>query len=78
MYEVLKKNGLMLNLLEILDIHLYLQKYKKKSIFVIEASSYQLDYSQLFTSKYAVILNISPDHLERHKTLKNYIMLNLN
>ena len=45
----------------------------KKTIFVIEASSYQLDYSKLFTSKYAVILNISPDHLERHKNLKNYI-----
>jgi len=46
---------------------------KKKTIFVIEASSYQLDYSRLFTSKYAAILNISADHIERHKTLKNYI-----
>ncbi|WP_435148511.1 UDP-N-acetylmuramoyl-L-alanine--D-glutamate ligase [Candidatus Pelagibacter bacterium nBUS_32] len=45
----------------------------KKTVFVIEASSYQLDYSKLFTSKYAIILNITPDHLERHKNLKNYI-----
>ena len=45
----------------------------KNTIFVIEASSYQLDYSQLFTSKYSVILNISPDHIERHGNLKNYI-----
>ena len=45
----------------------------KKTVFVIEASSYQLDYSKLFTSKYALILNISPDHLERHKNLKNYV-----
>ena len=45
----------------------------KKTIFVIEASSYQLEYSKIFKSKYAVILNLSPDHLERHKTLKNYI-----
>ena len=45
----------------------------KKTIFVIEASSYQLDYSKIFTSKYAVILNITPDHIERHKNLKNYI-----
>ena len=45
----------------------------KKTIFVIEASSYQLDYSKIFKSKYAVILNISPDHIERHKTLKNYV-----
>jgi len=49
------------------------KKITKKTIFVIEASSYQLDYSKIFTTKYAVILNISPDHIERHKNLKNYI-----
>ena len=49
------------------------KKITKKTVFVIEASSYQLDYSKVFTSKYAVILNISPDHLERHKNLKNYV-----
>tara|TARA_Y100000816_G_scaffold178647_1_gene129090 strand:- start:8074 stop:9375 length:1302 start_codon:yes stop_codon:yes gene_type:complete len=48
-------------------------KVKSKTIFVVEASSYQLDYSKIFQSKYAVILNISPDHLERHKTLSKYI-----
>ncbi len=45
----------------------------KKTIFVIEASSYQLDYSSVFRSKYAVILNITADHIERHKSLKNYV-----
>jgi len=45
----------------------------KKTIFVIEASSYQLDYSRIFRSKYAAILNITSDHIERHKNLKNYI-----
>jgi UDP-N-acetylmuramoylalanine--D-glutamate ligase len=45
----------------------------KKTIFIVEASSYQLEYSKLFKSNFAVILNISPDHLERHKSLKNYI-----
>jgi UDP-N-acetylmuramoylalanine--D-glutamate ligase len=49
------------------------KKITKKTFFVIEASSYQLDYSQLFTSKYSAILNISPDHIERHRNLKNYI-----
>ena len=49
------------------------KKITKKTIFVIEASSYQLDYSKIFTSKYALILNITPDHLERHKNLKNYV-----
>ena len=45
----------------------------KKTIFVIEASSYQLDYSGIFRSKYAVILNITSDHIERHKSLNNYV-----
>ena len=61
-------------MLEILVIQFYLLKnIKKNTIFVIEASSYQLEYSKLFRSKYAAILNISPDHLERHKTINNYI-----
>jgi UDP-N-acetylmuramoylalanine--D-glutamate ligase len=45
----------------------------ENTVFVIEVSSYQLDYSKLFTSEYSVILNISSDHIERHKNLKNYI-----
>ena len=49
------------------------KKITKKTIFVIEASSYQLDYSKIFSSKYAMILNLSSDHIERHKSLKNYI-----
>ena len=49
------------------------KKIVKHTIFVIEASSYQLEYSQIFSSKYAAILNIAPDHIERHKNLKNYI-----
>ena len=49
------------------------KKITKKTIFVIEASSYQLDYSKIFTTKYAVLLNISPDHIERHKNFKNYV-----
>ena len=46
---------------------------RKNTIFVVEASSYQLEYSKIFKSKYASILNLSPDHIERHKTLSKYI-----
>ncbi len=49
------------------------KKVTKKTFFVIEASSYQLDYSKIFKSKYSVILNITPDHIERHKSFKKYI-----
>jgi len=46
---------------------------KKKTIFIVEASSYQLEYSKLFKSSYAAILNLAIDHIERHKSLSNYI-----
>jgi len=52
---------------------LSLNKTKKKYVFILEVSSYQLQYSKLFCSKHAAILNISPDHLERHRNIKNYI-----
>ena len=44
-----------------------------KTIFVIEASSYQIEYSKNFKANYAAILNITPDHLERHETFANYV-----
>ena len=49
------------------------KKITLKTIFVIEASSYQLDYSKHFKANYALILNITPDHLERHRTFSNYV-----
>jgi len=52
---------------------LSVKKVSKKTIFVVEASSYQLEYSKIYRSKYAAILNLSPDHIERHKSLNNYI-----
>ena len=49
------------------------KKITNKTVFVIEASSYQLEYSKLFKSNISIILNISPDHLERHKTISRYV-----
>ena len=49
------------------------KKIKKDTLFVIEASSYQLEYSKLFKTNISIILNISPDHLERHKTINKYV-----
>ncbi len=47
-------------------------KIKKKTIFIIEASSYQISYSKYFKTDYAAILNLSLDHLERHNSLNKY------
>ena len=52
---------------------LAVKNVKKKTIFIIEASSYQLEYSRMFRSKYGAILNLSPDHIERHKTINRYV-----
>jgi len=45
---------------------------KKNSKVVIEASSFQLEYSQFIRPSYAMILNITNDHLDWHLTMKNY------
>jgi len=74
MYEVLSKQKFDVKLAgNIGNPILSVKNIKNKTIFVIEASSYQLEYSRIFKSKFAAILNLSPDHIERHKSLNNYI-----
>jgi UDP-N-acetylmuramoylalanine--D-glutamate ligase len=41
---------------------------------VLEVSSFQLETTNLFHPKIAVILNITPDHLDRHGSFENYAM----
>ncbi|EJU20011.1 UDP-N-acetylmuramoyl-L-alanine--D-glutamate ligase [Peptoanaerobacter stomatis] len=45
---------------------------KTKANFITELSSYQLETIVNFRVHIAVILNITPDHLSRHKTMENY------
>jgi UDP-N-acetylmuramoylalanine--D-glutamate ligase len=40
---------------------------------VLEASSFQLETTQIFRPRVAVILNITPDHLDRHNTYEGYL-----
>ncbi len=42
-------------------------------IYVLELSSYQLDLIRTLVSDVAVLLNLSPDHVERHGDFANYI-----
>ena len=74
LYEVLLNQKLDVKLVgNIGNPILSVKNVKKKTIFIIEASSYQLEYSKIFRSKYAAILNLSPDHIERHKTINKYV-----
>jgi UDP-N-acetylmuramoylalanine--D-glutamate ligase len=43
------------------------------AVYVLELSSYQLDLVSSLHADVTVILNISPDHLERHGTMENYV-----
>ncbi len=40
---------------------------------VIEVSSYQLEDSSYFRPHYACLLNVTPDHLDHHGGMKNYV-----
>src|SRR5712691_3169278 len=42
-------------------------------IVVVETSSFQLDTVDLFRPRVAAVLNITPDHLDRHGTFARYV-----
>ncbi len=42
-------------------------------IAVIEASSFQLESSKNFSPEIAVLLNITPDHIDRHGSFEKYV-----
>ena len=71
--HILKKNKINVRLggnigKPVLDLDL-----KKNPIVIIEASSFQLAYSQFIRPDYAMILNITNDHLDWHGSTKEYI-----
>ncbi len=47
-------------------------------IVVAELSSFQLEYIDRLRVNIAVILNLTPDHLDRHGTMENYIAAKAN
>ena len=48
------------------------------SVIVAEMSSFQLESIHTFRPKVSAILNVSPDHLNRHHTMEAYIDAKLN
>ena len=46
----------------------------QKSVAIVEVSSFQLDHIETFHPKVSILLNITPDHLDRYgKSFENYI-----
>jgi UDP-N-acetylmuramoylalanine--D-glutamate ligase len=50
-----------------------LEMQSNDGVYVLEISSFQLDLCPDFTPDIAVLLNITPDHLDRHGDLDGYI-----
>ncbi len=48
------------------------QNLTSRDIVVLEASSFQLESTVTFHPIVSVVLNISPDHLDRHRTMRAY------
>lgn len=48
---------------------------KNAEIYVIELSSFQLDLMNEVKVDIAVLLNITPDHIDRHGSMENYIKI---
>ncbi|MFC1501732.1 UDP-N-acetylmuramoyl-L-alanine--D-glutamate ligase [Elusimicrobiota bacterium] len=49
------------------------EKIDKKTNAILEVSSYQLEDSPKFNPNICAILNITPDHLDHHCSMENYI-----
>jgi UDP-N-acetylmuramoylalanine--D-glutamate ligase len=43
------------------------------TVTVLEVSSFQLETIRTFRPKIAVVLNVTPDHLDRHRTFEAYV-----
>ncbi|MEG2084548.1 MAG: UDP-N-acetylmuramoyl-L-alanine--D-glutamate ligase [Clostridia bacterium] len=50
---------------------------KKRDAVILEVSSFQLETTEKFAPNIAICLNITPDHLERHKTFLEYVKTKL-
>jgi UDP-N-acetylmuramoylalanine--D-glutamate ligase len=48
------------------------ERAQRDTVIVLEVSSFQLETIQTFRPKVAVVLNVTPDHLDRHRTFEIY------
>lgn len=49
------------------------ERAKSDTVIVLEVSSFQLETIQTFRPNVAVVLNVTPDHLDRHRTFEVYV-----
>ncbi len=73
MDHVLKKNGYKTLLGGNIGTPILNLKVNKNNFLIIEASSFQLAYSKFISPDYAILLNITNDHIDWHGNMRNYI-----
>ncbi len=71
--HLLKKNKFKIELGGNIGTPVLNLKVRKNIIFVIEASSFQLSHSKFIHPDYAILLNITNDHLDWHGSKQAYI-----
>lgn len=73
-YKILKEGGLKTYLAGNIETPLiqFVEQSHSDDIYVTELSSFQLRYIEQFRALISVFLNISPDHLDWHKTFNDY------
>ena len=48
-----------------------------KNVFIVECSSFQMEFLHHFSPNIALYTNISPDHLDRHGSMEKYLKMKL-
>ncbi len=71
-YHILKENNISAQMGGNIGVPALSLNIKKPDIFVLETSSYQLDLLKNTKFTVALLLNITPDHIDRYGSFENY------
>jgi UDP-N-acetylmuramoylalanine--D-glutamate ligase len=74
-YLILKNSGFKVHLAGNIGTPLisFVKRSRQDDLIITELSSFQLEFTENFRTDISVFLNISPNHLDWHKTLENYL-----
>ncbi len=77
-HHALKKNNVNSALIGNIGQPIFSSKKLNHGIYILELSSYQLEQAKIFKPDISCILNLTPDHLDRHNTMHRYAIAKCN